>query len=218
MQNGKDSMIRVFRSRINRYYRTHGLWGTVLHALLYLKRHTLPEKVIVYVAELAEITNPGDNRAQDLRIERIISADALGELELRALLVQRDPELMRSQIRERFSKGAWLWLAKLDSDVAGMLWSLRQKPLKPYYFPLLERDVHLFDDEVFPEFRGKGINSSLVTSVLTELSMLGSSRAYIETAPWNHAEIKSLSKTPFRELGVARKVRILRRTVTIWYK
>lgn len=211
-------MIKISGSRISRYYRTHGLWETAVHTFVYLRRYALPEKVIVYVAELAEIGNPEENGAQDLRIECIMSADALCEPDLQALLAQRDPELMRSQIRERFSKGAWLWLAKLDSEIAGMLWTLRQTPLKPYYFPLLERDIHLFDDEVFPAFRGRGINPWLVTSVLAELGRQEASRAYIETAPWNHAEIKSLSKTPFRKLGVARKVRILRRTVTVWYK
>ena len=43
-------------------------------------------------------------------------------------------------------------------------------------------------------------------------------RAFIEAAEWNQAQLSSLARTPFRRLGWARKVTILGRTVSIWWK
>ena len=76
--------------------------------------------------------------------------------------------------------------------------------------------MHLFDFHVFPQYRGRGINPFLVTHILESLARVGAGRAFIEAAEWNKAQLSSLTKTPFRRLGMARKLTIFRRTIVLW--
>jgi ribosomal protein S18 acetylase RimI-like enzyme len=88
--------------------------------------------------------------------------------------------------------------------------------MERHYFPLGPDDVHLFDFHVFPQYRGQGTNPLLVTRILQGLATEGASRALIEAAEWNQAQLSSLAKTPFRRLGLARKLTIFDRTIVCW--
>ena len=114
-------------------------------------------------------------------------------------------EIFQDQLKVRFSKGAFIWLVKQDSSLAGFVWSIVQTTVEPYFFPLTKKDVHIFDNVIFPEYRGRGINTILINHVLFELKRMGFVRAFIETHTWNTSEIKSLIKTHFYRLAEARK-------------
>jgi len=88
--------------------------------------------------------------------------------------------------------------------------------MEPHYVSLSSEDVHLFDFLVFPNFRGRGINPALVIHVLETLAVEGKKRALLEAAEWNTAQLSSLRRTPFQELGVVRKRSLFGKPTVIW--
>lgn len=122
------------------------------------------------------------------------------------------------EIANRFELGSELWLAKVGGRVAGFGWTIVGKTVLPHYFTLGANEVHFFDFHVFPEFRGRGINIALIENILTTLSAQPLSCAHIECAAWNHAQIRSLSKTPFHRQAEVIRITFLGRSAIIWLK
>jgi len=119
-------------------------------------------------------------------------------------------------MKDRFDRGASLWMIKFEGRLAGYGWTLRGRTIEPHYIPLGPDDVHLFDFYVFPRYRGRGMNPVLVAGILHGFAVEGGSRTFIEAAVWNRAQLSSLAKTPFRKLGIVSKLTILGRTLVYW--
>lgn len=149
-------------------------------------------------------------------MERLASLTDLSRANFEQVTSIWNPKLASANMRERFARGAVLWLIKSGESVAGYGWTLRGGSIEPYYFPLGADDVHLFDFYVLPEFRGRGINPHLVGSILNELVTTCDGRAFIEAAEWNTNQLLSLRKTPFRCLGRVRTLRVFRRVLIHW--
>lgn len=158
---------------------------------------------ILYYADLTLLPNTPYILPKSLRIECVSSKKEISASDIEALYSRRQRKIIEYQFSQRFSKGARLWLIKKSGLLVGILWSMTGKTLEPYYFPLTPKDVHLFDNEIFPDYRSKGINPHLINSVLLCLKKEGKARAYIETRINNISEIKSLSKTHFNAYGSA---------------
>ena len=62
------------------------------------------------------------------------------------------------------------------------------------------------------------MNPILVGNILGSLAREAAGRALIEAAEWNHAQLSSLAKTPFRCLGAAKKSTIFGHSVVRWSK
>jgi GNAT superfamily N-acetyltransferase len=116
-----------------------------------------------------------------------------------------------------FEKGAILWLLRSESKICGSLWSIRGRMVEPYYIPLTTNDIVIFDTFTFPDQRGKNINSILINHVMVRLRDQGATRVFGHVKIWNKPSIRALEKTPYRQLGLARKFHILGRDITIWY-
>ena len=127
-----------------------------------------------------------------------------------------NPEICQRNFAARFSAGASLWLARWDENLAGYGWSMVGNTIEPHYCPFGANDVHLFDFLVFPEYRGRQINPSLVEHILWRMATEGRTRAYIEVREWNQPQLNSLRRTGFLLLGVARKVSFAGRTFVEW--
>jgi len=151
-----------------------------------------------------------------MTVERKKSEGEIDSGDLEQIVNFWHPELCRRQVTERFGKGASLWVIKHDGRLAGYGWTLKGNTIEPHYFRLAQNDVHLFDFQVFPEYRGRGMNPILVTRILSELAAECGGRAFIEAAEWNHAQLASLRKTSFNRLGQATKFTILGHAVVLW--
>ena len=149
-------------------------------------------------------------------MERKQRETELDPQDLQKIVNYWNPALARRNIKERFEKGASLWLIKYKGRLAGFTWSLRGRTLQPYFFPLGPHDVHMFDFQVFPQYRGEGMSPSLMTYIWRILAGEGAVRLFGEVAEWNHAQLAFLRKTPFHRLGQARKFTIFDRTVVFW--
>lgn len=193
--------------RLTEYYRRHGFRAAIRRAALALKRALFASRMVVFYCDLDK-SLPTTAIPKPFKIERVTSEAALSQQDLDAITSIWNPKLARQRTNERFAKGASLWLIKAEDQLAGYGWTLRGYTIEPYFFPVGPDDVHLFDFHVFAQFRGQGINPLLVISVLRNLATDSGGRAFIEAAEWNEAQLSSLRKTPFRQMGLAMSVAI----------
>lgn len=205
-------------SRFTEYCRRHGLAATIRRAGLAGKRALFAGRMAVYYCDLDERILPQVNVPNTLRVLRLQALSELSTEHLQAMTSFWNPKLANQNIRERFEKGASLWLAECEEQLAGYGWTIQGQTIEPYYFPLGPDDVHLFDFHVFPHYRGRGVNPYLIALILDHLTAGRGGRAFIEARAWNDAQLMSLRKTPFRRLGLARSFTIFDRTFVSWMK
>jgi ribosomal protein S18 acetylase RimI-like enzyme len=203
-------------SRFAVYYKSHGLRATVRRGVLAARRALFSNRAVLFYCDLSTTGLASADLPDSLKVERKRSYADIEPQDLHQIVNVWNPRLAQRHLNERFEQEASLWLIKFKDQLAGYGWTLQGTTIEPHYFPLSNDDVHLFDFYVFPPFRGQGMNPSLVTQVLHSLASDGWSRTFIEAAEWNHAQLCSLAKTPFRRLGLARKVRVFGLTIVCW--
>lgn len=200
--------------RLAAYLKRHGLRATGRR--LWLAGQRLGQGgMVLFFCDLSTHAAILDTMA-GAKIERV---NALGELDAAdARLIESawNPKTAQRRMRERFDRGASLWLCRLEQRLAGYGWTIPERPVEPYYFPLAPGDVHLFDFFVWPEFRGRRVNPFLVNHVLERLSVEKQKRAFIEAAEWNTPQLSSLSRTAFRPIGKAWKRSLFGKSVVLW--
>jgi hypothetical protein len=206
----------ILRSTV--YLKRHGLVATIRRVQLAGNRVLFADRMAVLYCDLSERGLPQINVPVVLKVKRLRSLTELSAENLKTMTSFWNPKLANRNIRERFEKGASLWLVECQERLAGYGWTLQGRTMAPYYFPLAQDDVHLFDFHVFPLYRGRGINPYLICRILDGLAMNCRGRAFIEVAEWNDPQLSSLRKTPFRCLGSARSFTIMGYTLVSWIK
>lgn len=203
-------------SRLSTFFRRHGLAATIRRARTAAKRALFAGRMVVFYCDLDERRLPRVIAPKMFKVERLRALAELRTEYLEEMTSFWNPRLANQNIRERFEKGASLWLIECNNQLAGYGWTLQGRTIEPYYFPLAPDDMHLFDFYVFPEYRGRGVNPSLIGWILNDLATTCASRAFIEVAEWNKAQLSSLQKTPFHCLGVVATYKFLGRVLTRW--
>ena len=203
-------------SRLGDYYTRHGFVETIRRAGVAARRALFSGRSVLFYCDLATQAGRPAELPSFLKVERKKSSAELSPEDLQGMLSVWNPKLALRKIKERFDLGASLWMIKSGDKLAGYGWTLRGSTVEPHFFPLGQDDVHLFDFHVFPEYRGQGMNPSLVTYILRSLTTDGAGHAFIEAAEWNQPQLSSLTKTPFRRLGKAGKFTIFRNTFVHW--
>jgi len=203
-------------SRLTDYYRRHGLPATMRRASLALKRTLFSSRMAVFYCDLGTQSTAAVNIPNSLKVERLKSYAGLSHQDLQDMTSFWNPKLAHRNIRERFEKGASLWLVKSGGKLAGFGWTLQGRPIAQYYFPLAKDDVQLFDFYVFPKFRGRAIHWLLTAYILQTLAAEGGARAFADTGEWNQAQLASFKMTPFRLLGWVTTFSIFGQTFNCW--
>ena len=203
-------------SRLTEYLRRHGLAATVRRAGLAARRSIFAGRMVVFYCDLGAAKLRQVSIPTTVAVERIRSLTDFSEERFKEITAFWNPKLASRNIRERFGKGASLWLVECEGRLVGYGWTLQGGTIEPYYFPLAQDDVHLFDFHVFPDYRGRGINPCLVSFILESLADNCHGRAFIEAAEWNEAQLSSLRKTSFRCLGAAKAFMIFGHTYVSW--
>lgn len=202
-------------SRVATYRRRHGLLATASRAAEAVNR-VFANRMVLFYFDLADEV-PGEvELSSSIRLERKRNETEICQPDLQEFINFWNPKLAHQEMKNRFRLGASLWMLKVDGQLAGYGWTLRGRSIEPHFFGLGTNDVHLFDYYVAPSYRGKGLNPLLVRHILRELARECGGRAFIEVAEWNHAQLSSLRKTPFRRLGRAQKLTIGSRTIVQW--
>jgi ribosomal protein S18 acetylase RimI-like enzyme len=173
-------------------------------------------RLVVYAAVLSAVYDNG--LPDDMSVSTAGSITDIADRDIAILLHNTKNRNTRSeQFVRRFSNGAELWMARIKDEIVGYIWTINIEKDRPYFLPLLENDVLLFDAEIFSEYRGQGINSRLTQKVLIDLKNRGRERAFIQTCERNTPEIASLKKTSFKKIGLATRKPQGRKNVVIWY-
>ena len=203
-------------SRFTVYFKRNGLRATVRRVGLAARRALFSNRMALFYCDLSTQSSPTADLPSSLKVERHKNQSDLSAQDITEITSFWNPKLARRNINERFELGASLWLIKVEDNLAGYGWTLQGRTVAPHYFRLGPDDIHLFDFHVFPQYRGRGMNPSLVSYILRSLAAESHGRAFIEAAEWNQAQLASLGRTPFRRLGWAKKCTILRRTLVYW--
>lgn len=215
-------MKRSHSNRVIKYYKEHGLAGTINRLAEIFWRNIFQNRTIIYYVDFQTLPDTIFDLPDNIIINRRQCAGEISGQEIQEILIQRgnNAELLEftQLINERFNKGAQFWTIQYKNKFAGFLWSIRSKFVGPYYLPVKDNDVVILDIETFPKFRGLGLNPVLMNYSFNELKKEGAVRAYGMVKAWNKASINALAKTHFKKYSIARKFQLLRRNITLWYE
>jgi len=203
-------------SRFAVYYKRNGLGVTVRRGALAARRALFSNRAVLFYCELSRQGFASADLPNSLKVERKRSYAEIDPQDLHQIIHIWNPRLAHRNITERFDQGASLWLIKSHDKLAGYGWTLQGRTIEPHYFPLGPDDVQFLDFHVFPKYRGRAIDWCLMTQILGSLATDGLSRAFGEAAEWNQASLSSFQMTPFRRLGMARKVTVFGLTIVCW--
>jgi ribosomal protein S18 acetylase RimI-like enzyme len=203
-------------SRLTSYYSRHGFGATIRRGGLAAKRGLFSSRMVIFYCDLIKLATPPVNLPSSLKVERLRSYAELSAQDLQEMTSFWNPKQAHGNIRERFYRGATLWLVKSEDRLAGFSWTLRGSTIAPYYFLLGENDVQLFDFYVFPKFRGRAILWFLVAHILHSLKDEGAARVFGDVAEWNQASLSFYRMTPFRQLGMVRTFEIFGHKWLYW--
>jgi ribosomal protein S18 acetylase RimI-like enzyme len=208
--------ISVSISRLAAYYTRHGFEPTVRRLGLAARRMLFSGRTVLFYCDLSAQTSLMADLPSSLMVGRYRNQTALSPQDLQEITSFWNPKLAARNIKQRFEQGASLWLIKSEGHLAGYGWTLQGQTIEPHYFRLGSDDIHLFNFQVFPQYRGRGVNPLLVRYIVRSLAAECQGRAFIEAAEWNQAQLSSLRRTPFRRLGSARKITFFRHTIAFW--
>ena len=204
-----ETVFKYWFSKLKMYYKHQGLlyaFQRVVRKLGYMLLGNMIYYRRRHVLFYADLSN---GKSKEIILPAGISIECSRRKED---ICQRDWGIIRSNfsekylqsiMKERFAKGALLWLIKVSGDLAGYMWTIRGATDKPNVRTLTADEVNFFDAMIFENFRGRGLNPVLVNYVLSELQKQHCVRAFIETKTTNTAEIRSLAKTDFCRYGLA---------------
>ena len=203
-------------TRFKNYYQKRGFLRTLLRFFEQPYRIIFKSKRILFYAEMNEVNDSVLALPPNIIIECKKAYNEAVQPDMQKMINYWDKENETDKVRERFEKGSFLWIVKLNGDIAGFVWSIKGKTVSPWYLPLTPHDTYIFDAVTFEEYRGRGFYPFLMNYVLGQLKMYGASRAVWEVYDWNKPSILGLKKTYCCKFGEARKFRVFGRNVTIW--
>jgi GNAT superfamily N-acetyltransferase len=203
-------------TRLAEYQKRHGVAATLLRVWLALRRSLFAARMVVFYCDLASQKLRPIHGPAGCCVRRIRNLEELGSDRFQEITSFWNPKLAQQNVRERFERGASLWLVESDNQLAGYGWTLEGDAIEPYYFPLGAKDVQLFDFYIFPEFRGRTYYWLLTNHILYTLAAEGWSRAFADTHEWNRAQLAAFQMTPFRALGSVKTYKLFSRVLTSW--
>jgi GNAT superfamily N-acetyltransferase len=203
--------------RAKKYFRKHGLIRSVSRVFTLAMHQMFFKRQIVFWLDLCSWTTDPRSCDESYSVAEICERVELPETFHARLEQEHAEELIDKNLRRRFEAGATLWCLTQSDVFLGYTWTIPCKTMRPYFFPLTARDVHIFDNYVFPAYRGNRLNSLLMGHVLEALKTAGFQRAYIETGEWNKAELRSLNRIGFIRLGCGKKSARQRKSVVTWW-
>ncbi|MDE3178549.1 MAG: hypothetical protein KGM47_02730, partial [Acidobacteriota bacterium] len=106
-------------ARFAEYYRRHGLLATLRRLGLAAKRAFFSSRSVLFYCDLSTLRAGPAKLPDFLKVERKRSEAEISPEDLTAITSFWNPKLARHNLKERFAKGASLWLIKFNGDLAG---------------------------------------------------------------------------------------------------
>ena len=192
--------------RLNRYYKENGFVKTFRHILSRAGEKLCLPPYVLFTCDLRKDVSPLPSLPEGYEVLCRGASEELTEEERQLINKNRGTSKTQKDLAERFGKGSKLWLLKRSGCTVGMIWSLEAATVRPYFWILQPGEAHLYDNEIFFDYRGKGFNSILLRSVVARLREHGLNRLYIETLKTNAPEQRSLMKNGFLPISQVRQL------------
>jgi RimJ/RimL family protein N-acetyltransferase len=197
------------------YLKQNGFKQTIGHAIGLLRRRLGRYYTVLFCAELIDF-NPAEFMPVGMRLVRKDTWKDLTSREIELIICNKEETAFTRTSIDRFTKKSILWLIFEDDHLVGYSWSVDRYPIAGYYFPLPKHSIHLFDQEIFPDYRGHGYNGIATNEILKDAKRRGLTHAYISVGEWNEKNLRSMMKTAFKPIGVARRRRSGHRIIVTW--
>lgn len=117
--------------------------------------------------------------------------------------------------KKRFESGHRVFLTCYYNEVVGASWIYDGGPGKFFMIPLAEGEFFILAVFIIEKFRGRGISSASLVSILQRMKDYGFQKGFICTKEWNFFQ-KSIKKAGFELVGKVREMKIFKRNILIW--
>ena len=207
--------------RFLNHSRQHGVLPSLKKLKDKIHNSMFQGKTILFYVDLADLNDEEYVLPKYIRVIHKESKEQISVKDIDKIISYRgryiDATDVTRELDNRFVKGSRVWLNYYHGKLSGYIWSIRGGIVSPYFFPVPPNDAVLFDMDIFPEFRGQGLNSIIIKYILSDLKRNGFTRTYIKTQVWNKSSLRSLAKTHFKHYGTIRMFHILGKDITVWH-
>ena len=117
--------------------------------------------------------------------------------------------------KKRFESGHRVFLTYYSGEVSGASWIYEGGPGKFFMIPLADREFFILAVFIVERFRGRGISSASLVSILQRMKGYGFQRGFICTKEWNFFQ-NSIKKAGFELIGKVRELKIFKRNILVW--
>ena len=172
---------------------------------------------VLFIIHSSNVHNKTFKHVEHITVDPYLTEENIPEADLDVMSTYKGGRTALHFLLDKFfKKGAVFWLARVKGVPAGYHWSIEGGLDGFDSFPISTSDCVLFASEVYPEFRGQGVNSATIQKILMDLKEKVRGNFYITCYVWNKANLRSIPKTCFEEFATSRRVRILGYHIGIW--
>jgi ribosomal protein S18 acetylase RimI-like enzyme len=208
--------ILEYYDRFVRYRQKNGILKTFQRMYEKTYQHILTRDDHIFYIDLKEYTPKFNNTTDEHHVQPIESVEQLSEKDLSVLYEHIGKNIITPQLKFRFSISATMWVIKIEDNIAGYVWSTRKSKIKPYYIPLGENDVFMFDGSVISKYRGRNVYPQLLSNVVSSLKQRNFYRVIFDAHGWNSSVIRSFNKIGAKQLGIVRRYKFGRNNFLLW--
>jgi hypothetical protein len=206
--------------RIKGMIQSDGFIPTMKWMFVTFYRRAIPHKQVLFYTDLTILDTDESSLPDNLKVEQYHSLDQIDKGDLKTL-INCGTALMGSAglsyIRERFARGAVLWLLKVDRQVAGYRWIMENDHVTSTFFPHMKTDLHSLATELFLDFRGQNLFGIFRKEVHRIKRNEGFKTCYSESKLYNKRAVKAHLKIGDIKFGIATRFRMFGKNVVIWH-
>jgi GNAT superfamily N-acetyltransferase len=117
--------------------------------------------------------------------------------------------------KKRFESGHRVFLTYYSGEVVGASWIYKGGPGKFFMIPLETDEFFILAVFIIEKFRGRGISSASLASILQRMKEYGFQKGFICTKEWNFYQ-NSIKKAGFEFIGKVREIKAFKKNILIW--
>lgn len=202
--------------RVSWYFNKYGL-GKTVQRICSKSWESINRKVFVYIKELNTLRTPEFSPLKNFLVEEFKSLNAIPKEYLDQLFLLKTKDIIVPYLEKFFARGATLYLAIWDNRVVGLEW-VKLGGFNGFYegFPVMMDMAALMAAETFPEYRGHGVNPSIVHSIEAKLKNAGIKYVCAVVHVKNTSSQRVYEKLDWQKIGAVRSFKLMGKEIVIW--
>jgi hypothetical protein len=207
--------ITTLFKRIEWYHKKYG-WAKLMKRTLIELRDRIDKRRYLNFLELHNLEVDSTWRQAGLTVACYKKESDIPANDIEQLIKLKSRLILFPFLNRYFQRGATLWLAKKNEDIASLIWSLNGG-FNGFYegLPISPNDSIIFAGETFPQFRGRGYFGTMIMLISEKLKLAGVSRVYVAVSFHNDAGINAQAKV-LNRIGAVRYFRLGDYHIAIW--